>query len=105
MIRDHSSTAQEVRCAQSFMRALVATLLLLRLALVRNALINFSGNIATDFWPYDSFTLPDKVDFLTPCGFDVLNVSFSYDQATDTGFFGSVPLRCVLAAAMTHCPH
>ena len=80
------------------MRAFAAVLVLAQLAIVRNAVISFTGNITRDFTT-DYFTLPDRRELQDPCGFDILDVVFSYDKASDTGYFGE---RLWLVPAL-HC--
>ncbi len=62
--------------------------LVLQLAVVRSAVITFTGDAATDFNTADSFTLPDPHDIFPNSGIDVLAIHFSYDEASDTGYFG-----------------
>ena len=73
--------------------ALVALTIFAQLAFVRNAVITFTGNITRDFTT-DYFSLPDRKELSPDCGFDVLDVVFSYDHVSDTGYFGE-RLLCV----------
>jgi hypothetical protein len=68
--------------------ALLVLLALCDLPGVRNAVVTFTGNITTDFHT-DYFSLTDTRDLFVESGFDIREVVFSYDRASDTGYFGA----------------